>query len=367
MIGIADSRGPLDRALLDAPGGFAWWYMDLVDQDGSGCVLIWSFGLPFLPGREAGARRGTPRTARRDPSLNIAVYERGRPVLYLLQEHPEADAWWVDPEGMRIGRSTLSTATVEGRRRLHARLDVDLPDGSVLTGELRMDAPACVVPEGLGGDPRHQWSPLCTAGPATLDLHVDGEPFLHTCGRGYHDRNGSTEPLGSLGIKHWLWGRVPVGDGERIWYLLWPERGAPQAWGLEVDAHGTVRVLSDLQVTRSGPRLGWFGMPWWRRLELQHGGQPWLTVVHQDLVDNGFFYLRWLVQGIAPDGQTARGVAEAVRPRRVDRTWSRWLVRMAVHRTGGPNSPFLPLFSGIRRRPAALPAPPDDTTEEVPA
>ena len=78
MIGLADPRGPLDRTLLDAPGGFAWWYMDAVDVHANGCVLIWSFGLPFLPGRGSSARRGAPRTPRSDPSLNIALYKEGK-------------------------------------------------------------------------------------------------------------------------------------------------------------------------------------------------------------------------------------------------------------------------------------------------
>ena len=168
------------------------------------------------------------------------------------------------------------------------------------------------------------------------------------------------EPLHALGIRHWLWGRAPVGNGERIWYLLWPERGEPVAYGLEVDPSGAVRLLDGLEVRRSGARLGIFGMPWARRVALSHEGRPWLHIDHVDLVDNGFFYQRWLPRVTAPDGSVSRGVAEAVRPGRVDRAWNRWLVRMAVHQTHRPNSPFLPLFAGVRGRPA-LPAPAEVT------
>ena len=39
---------PEDDRLPEAPGGFCWWYVDLVDERGDGAVLIWGFALPFL-------------------------------------------------------------------------------------------------------------------------------------------------------------------------------------------------------------------------------------------------------------------------------------------------------------------------------
>ena len=53
MLSLTSPDTPLDRTLLDVAGGFAWWYLDLVDERGDGLVLIWSFGLPFLPGYAA--------------------------------------------------------------------------------------------------------------------------------------------------------------------------------------------------------------------------------------------------------------------------------------------------------------------------
>lgn len=367
MIGLADPRGPLDRTLLDAPGGFAWWYMDAVDEQANGCVLIWSFGLPFLPGRESSARSGRPRLPRLDPSLNVAVYRGGKTALYLLQRHDEQGAVW-EPgtERMRIGRSVLESRLIGERRQAVAELDVDLPGGSTLTGTVRIEGPVCQVPDGIPGDERHQWTPLCTASTARLDLQVDGRPFLQTCGRGYHDRNGSTERLGALGIRDWLWGRSPCGDGERIWYLLWPEEGEPHAWGLEIDASGRVTLREQLGVERLDRRLATFGMPWYRRLRLTLDGRPWLDVEHDTLVDDGFFYLRWLTRTRGPEGQVGRGVAEGIRPGRVDRGWNRWLVDMAVHKTASRNSPFLRLFAGVRGRAPELPAPVEAASEHTP-
>lgn len=360
MMAIADPSRPMSEDLLYAPGGFAWWYLDLVDGEGNGCVLIWSFGLPFLPGRESAARAGRGELPRARPSLNIAVYRSGKPALYVLQEHAAADARWVRgavdaPTVVQLGRSTLHTGLSAGERRVEMDLDVDLPRGGRLTGTVSLRGAGCVV-DGAGHDPHHQWAPLCTAAMGRAELAVDGRALLSMRGRGYHDRNGSTASLSDLGIRHWLWGRAPFGEAERIWYVLWPHRGAPEAWGLQVAPTGQVQIVPDLRVAVRGPRVGVFGLPWWRGLDLSAGGAPWLRIAHEHTVDLGFFYGRWLAAVHGPNGERALGVAEAVRPGRVDAWWNRWLVRMAVHRAHGPNSPFLPLFSGVRGRPAPIEA-----------
>jgi carotenoid 1,2-hydratase len=349
MMAIAQPERPLPPSLLDAPGGFAWWYLDLVDTEGNGCVLIWSFGLPFLPGRESAARRGRPERAGDRPSLNVAIYRDGKVALYLLQEVPSSAATWGEGDApLRIGSSTLHTRLSSGERCVDMVVDCVLPQGTRLRGEISLRGPGCRIDAEVGDDPRHQWSPLCTAARGRARFTIDGATLLDVSGRAYHDRNGSTAPLGALGIRHWIWGRAPASDGERIWYLLWPHEGAPEAWGLTVAPDGRVRVVPELGVRLRGARLGAFGMPWWRRVELTSEGAPWLTVEHASTVDLGFFYGRWIARATDPTGFVGTGFGEAVRPGRVDRVWNRWLVSMAVHRAHGPNSPFLPLFAGAR-------------------
>ena len=82
----------MTAAALQRPGGFAWWYLDLVDDNGYGLVLIWAWGLPFLPGLARDARRGQPSLPRERPAISFALYEGGRCTCYLLQEAPAAAA-----------------------------------------------------------------------------------------------------------------------------------------------------------------------------------------------------------------------------------------------------------------------------------
>jgi hypothetical protein len=65
-------------------------------------------------------------------------------------------------------------------------------------------------------------------------------------------------------------------------------------------------------------------------------------------VDEGPFYLRFLVDAATRENQRGRGIAEQVAPEQVDRSWQRPFIRMRTHATAAPNSIWLPLFSGPR-------------------
>ena len=63
------------------------------------------------------------------------------------------------------------------------------------------------------------------------------------------------------------------------------------------------------------------------------------------VLDNGPFYQRYLLRGRCGSDE-GYGIGENLVPNRVDTDLLRPLVRMRVHRTAGPNSMWLPLFSG---------------------
>jgi carotenoid 1,2-hydratase len=345
----------LDRArLAHAPGGFAWWYADLLDEERNGLVLIWSFGLPFLPGYLGSVRAGRPQRPIDRPSLNLVLYERGEPSFYALQEHDPADAEWSsDGTRFRFGRSILESRTEGGRRVLHAELDQPIPGSDArLRGTLDIDGPARVL---AGAEPRevdarfHDWTPLTAVAWGEAELKV-GRREVRLSGRAYHDRNGSRTPFDRLGIAEWVWGRAALPDRELIWYLLWPARGDRAATfvGAEIGADGRTRLLDSLKVRAEGERRARFGLRYWERLELSDGEKPWLTVESEPPVDDGPFYLRSFVRATAPGGQPALGTGEVCVPSRVDRPLERPFVRMRVERVGGPSSRWLPLFAGPR-------------------
>ncbi len=348
LINLSPPDRPLDRALLEARGGFLWWYVDLVDQNGDGLVLIWSFGLPFLPGYASAARRGRARPAGQRPSLNISVYRGGELDFYLLQEYaPEAARWAGDGEVWQFGDSRIEASIEDGRMLLRAQLDCPVRGSAQrLQGHVEVDG-VCRRPhitESALTNPHHDWTPRL--GPARGRAHLaHGDDTFVLSGRAYHDRNGGARPLHELGIDYWLWGRVPIDERELIYYLLWPTDAAePVVMGLEIDADGHTEVLDDLDVELGAQRRNLGGLDWWEQITLSRAGSTWLQVSHAHVVDSGPFYMRYLT---AARGR--RGVGELVKPDRVDLDHHRPLVRMRVHHVDGRNSMWLPLFCGPRQ------------------
>jgi hypothetical protein len=345
-IGSTSAGVPVD--LLDAPGGFAWWYADLVAPGGDGAVLIWAYGLPFLPGYADAARRGAPQRPAERPSLNLAVYRRGAPDLYLLQEYPGGAAPPALTEEQRVGSSIFRHKVVGGRCTLDAALDCGLPGtGARLTGTLSLDGVAR-LPGPSAGNPPHLWTPMTGPATGTLRLELDGRPLGHLEGRAYHDRNAGRVPLHELGIDRWMWGRVPLADRELVYYLTWPRGAArPIHFGVEIGADGRT-TRTELEVELGRERMAFGGLRRPERIRMRAAGRPWLDVVNTRVVDAGPFYLRMLSEARTAAGETAVGWSELCRPDRVDLAPHRPFVRMRVHRTAGPNSMWLPLFTGPR-------------------
>jgi hypothetical protein len=357
LVHVVSPDRPLDRRLLHARGGFAWWYLDALDARGDGLVVIWSFGLPFLPGYRAASRRGEAPAAGERPSLNVAVYRGGREVFYLLQEYPpEAASWSRDGASWRFGDSVLRSDADGARRRVELALDCPVPGGRErLRGRIELEGVARrPVPSAPVTLDDHDWSPLTGPAQVVADLRAGDREVLRFDGRGYHDRNGSRRPLDRLGIRSWIWGRVPARDRELVYYLCWPRGGAaesegepPEVIALEIDADGATHEVPVTVRLRGARRARW-GMPWWERIELRHGDRPWLEVRHRTLLDDGPFYLRFATAARPAGEGWHTGSGEMVRPGRVDLPHWRPLVRMRVHHTGAPSSRFAPLFSGHR-------------------
>jgi hypothetical protein len=356
MIHLDDPQAPIDDVPLDAPGGFAWWYVDLVGEDGSGVVVIGSFGLPFLPGHTDAARQQKAQPARTRPSLNIVVYEGGDEAFYLLQElDPSRCRYDAAARRLDLDGTVWQWQHDGGRDTLTLTLDAPVPGlATPLLGTIRivgrpcrLTDPAPISPPSSGD---HRWTPLMAAATGEADLTFGGRRVCLE-GTAYHDRNASATHLDGLGIDVWFWGRARHGDETRVWYVVRPldAATAPVVWAITVHGDGRIERHDDATVDIGVTRRDRWGVPWPDRVRIERGGATWLDAVHGDCVDRGPFYLRGPVDARA-DQSDARwdGWAEVVVPRRIDLSRHRPLVRMRVHRRNGPNSMWLPLFSGPR-------------------
>lgn len=367
MIVVSPPSKLLDRSLLKRPGGFAWWYADMVNERGDGMVMIWSWGLPFLPGLASAARQGKPQLPAQRPSLNICVYKGGKLEAYLLQEYEPDQAQWISEDehgktSWRFGDSTFERQRDAHAITLNAQINCPMPGSSErLRGHLRIEGVPRQAHEGASQealDPAHDWTPLI--GPARGQLEIWlGQEAMSVEGRAYHDRNGGQSPLHELGFSHWIWGRVPFEDQERIYYVLWPQDGGqPLCLGMSIDASGKTTLVRDLQLRLSQPARSLAGgLRYHQRVELFEQGKLWLDAKLVHLVDEGPFYLRSMIQATATgvaSSPDALGIAEHCRPDQIDLAIHRPLVKMRVHQASSAqgqadNSIWVPLFTGPRQ------------------
>ncbi|MEN0063669.1 MAG: hypothetical protein AAGA48_16070 [Myxococcota bacterium] len=343
MIAVGPSNVPFSECMLETPGSLVWWYVDLVDESGSGAVCIWSFGLPFLPGVCSSARAGQPQDPRTRPSFNLAIYSEGKPAFYTLVEVPEHEAHW-EGDTCRFGNSRFRSRVEDDAVAVDITFDATLSGPRLpLQGTLTVRGPRC---QGLGGlrNPHHSWEPL-SMGSAVGHLDVRcGEFSAHVQGRAYHDRNGGDRPLTAIGLKSWRWGRVALPDREIVFSV--PDGEGPSTV-IEVLADGSTHAYPVLGPQALDFANAWFGPRWPRRLEIPTDGGV-LVIEQLSLVDDAPFYQRCLVRG-SFGGASGPGVAERVLVDRMDAAWMRPFVNMRIDR-GPASSLWLPLFNGPRPR-----------------
>lgn len=340
MIEIAKFFPERSEAILHTPGAFTWWYADLVDAQGCGCVLVWSFALPFLPGSRIGIE-----PAKR-PAIHLAIYEHGKPTFYLLQEFKEADAE-IDPETGcgRIGDSHFSLTQGDSEASFLAQLDLSVPTtGERLKAKFSARGPRFKVPASPSSG-EHSWSPQSTF--AKGELHwSQGRHEGQVIGSAYLDANQSQSPLHAQGIESWRWGRLSLPDCSLTYYDVSGEKGTRESMIISQSKDGT-QILKGIP-TFSQFQTGRYGLKSPRLLEFELNSEK-VRIELQALVDDGPFYQRFLLQGRKEKngkGSEGHGVAEFVLPSRIDIPWQRPFVRMKTHRPGASNSIWLPLFTG---------------------
>ncbi len=339
MIKIDNPRQQPPASVLNDNGGFLWWYAEAVDDMGNGVVLIWSFGLPFLPGYMNAARAGRDALPVQNPSIALAVYEEHTLSAYVLHRLQPQEVHW-SGDYWKFGDTEIRQEIVDGQCSLEAKINIPVMSrrDDPVEGVLRVTGSSPKWGEHpIESDTMHHWTPLALPAYGSVRVRT-GKELLCACGRAYYDRNWSDRPLDQLGIAHWVWGRVACAAEDRVFYALWPEGGGePVLHGFEFSENGVEYV--SLEAEWQGARRTLFGMSTWKKVTLLKEGEPWAEFSLTTPVDDGPFYLRYLVEG---------GTLEVITPSRIDMDIHRPLVRMRVS-SDARNSIWLPLFQGFRR------------------
>lgn len=214
-----------------ARGGYVWWYVDALSEDGSqGLTLIAFIGSVFS------TYYALDRS--RDPfehcALNVALY--GSPGRFALTERG-ARALDRGPAHLAIGPSALSWDGTGLTVRIDERT---APLPRPIRGTVRL------YPEGLTAGPftldgagRHRWWPLAPVSRVEVDL---AEPALRWRGTGYFDTNAGDEPLEDA-FTDWTWCRADLSDGAAILYDVRRRDGSGQNLSLRFGRDGGRRDI----------------------------------------------------------------------------------------------------------------------------
>ncbi len=298
-------RGP-GFDLTPDPGGYVWWYVDALSDDGrQGITLIAFVGSVFSP-YYAWARRRRAADPREHCALNVALYgERGR--RWAMTERGRA-ALHQSPERLQIGPSAVS---FDGDC-LRVEIDeIAAPIPRPVRGEVRI-YPKAVTTRDFAIDPkgRHRWWPIAPSARVEVELR---QPALRWSGTGYHDMNSGNEPL-EQGFRRWDWSRAAVDDGTLILYDTSARDGRGEVLALRVDRRGEIEELP-APPRAPLPTTGIWRIPRGIRCEPQAQAQ-----VTQTLEDTPF-YARSLVR----TGLLGRSVETFHESVELDRFASAWV------------------------------------------
>lgn len=235
-----------------SPGGYAWWYMDALSDDGRyGITIIAFLGCVFSPSYH-NARRDD-RTA--DPfaasTINVAIYGPGVHT-WVISRWPKATVRQA-PDHLQLGGTTLAWRGDALEVRFDDRTT---PWGTRTKGLLRIHPAArrteVVTLEEAG---RHLWYPMSPV--ARFEAEVEA-PALRFSGTAYQDANSGDEGL-EPALHSWTWVRQARPDGVAVLYDVDRVRTGGLKLSRLFHPNGGTEELETAGANQALPK-GWWGV-----------------------------------------------------------------------------------------------------------
>jgi carotenoid 1,2-hydratase len=315
----ADGAPRFDAPL--APGGYRWWYVDAVSDDGAHALTLIAFvGSAFSPYYAralARAARGGPSVRPEDhAAINLALYG------------PAMHHWAMTERSAATlsrtrDRYALNASALEWRHgRLEARIDErGFPWPRALRGRITVEAPALTrFTAALDAAGRHRWAPIAPAARVVVEFE---RPALAWRGHGYLDSNEGDEPIASA-FRRWDWARAPrAGGGAAVVYDVTEAGGSERVIARRFDATGAHEAFEAPARHRLPPSA-------WRVERALRSDTP--PAVHRMLEDTPF-YVRSEVQAQWA-GEPVRAVHESLAAPRLASPIVQWMLPFRMPRRG---------------------------------
>lgn len=298
------------------PGGYLWWYLDGLSDDGlHGLTIIGFVGSVFSPYYAwARMRGGGIASPENHVALNVALYgprrawamtERGPATLAR-----SAERFSVGPSSMAWDGKTLTVAFDE--------LSCPLP--SRVKGSVRL------IPDRVGSEAfsldaagRHRWTPI---GPRSRIEVTLENPTLCWSGHGYLDSNIGDEPV-EHGFSRWNWARASAGGEASILYDADRRDGTRLSLALAVRPDGTLEQREMPTPARLPPTKIW------RIARSTHGDDARVMKTLEDTP----FYARSVVSSRL-FGRNATAIHESLDLSRFSSRWVQALLPFRMPRRG---------------------------------
>jgi carotenoid 1,2-hydratase len=288
------THGPGFDRHVGGDGGYVWWYVDAISDDGAhGLTMIAFIGSVFSP-YYAWSNWADPL---QHCAINVALYRldgsRGR---WAMTERGAGDVtrdatqFTVGPSSLRWEDGVLVADIAE----------ITFPLISRLSGQIRITPQVQTNHEIiLDTKGKHSWRPLAPR--ARVDLAF-ASPDLQWSGDGYFDSNSGSEPL-ERAFQRWHWGRAHRGEDLMLFYDVDRRDGTKSALALKVDQHGTVSETLSPNTQALPPTFWRIGRKAWA----DHGASLSVTKTLEDTP----FYARSALKTIL-DGQRVTMMHESL-------------------------------------------------------
>lgn len=322
-LGPTGGRRGLCGPAFDVPletGGYQWWYLDVVSDDGDHALtVIFFLGGVFSP-RYYDARRSGPVDPAHFPTVNAVLY--GPRGAWAYRDGSAASVTRSD-SALGIGASSLRweqgtlVATLD---EPVVRFPNPFPRTRRLSGTVRL-TPTVLSGEchTLSDEGHHRWWPVAPVARAEVVLD---SPELRFSGHAYHDANAGAEGL-EEGFVRWHWLRASDETGTSVVYEAERRRGGSVALGRRYGADGHHAALP--HTGTAALSTGTWGVR--RPVPADPAGAPRRVRTLEDTP----FYTRSLVD-LHLAGVPARAVHESLDLDRFDAGWVRFLLPYRIRR-----------------------------------
>ena len=220
-----------------APGGYRWWYLDAISDDGAQALTLIAFiGSVFSP-YYARARRlhGAAANPCDHCAINLGLYGHRQRHQWAMTERgsrqltQQVDTLRIGPSGLHWDGHTL-TAMVD---------EIAVPWPARLRGRIELTPSALMhTPYPLDPAGRHHWQPIAPNARVTVAFD---QPGLCWEGTGYLDTNWGSRALEDDFVE-WHWSRAALQSGQTaVFYDVTPRTGSQPPLALKFDASGQAR------------------------------------------------------------------------------------------------------------------------------